>query len=82
MSFLATTGGLAGEDVRDLMVAAVEYRFGQINRLPVIRDDLLAASATTQKNPRRVLIGPQAAQRYRPISTSMARPSDTPQCGM
>ena len=35
MSFLATTGGIAGEDVRDLMVAAVEYRFGQVNRLPV-----------------------------------------------
>ena len=34
-SFLATTGGIAGEDVRDLMVAAVEYRFGQVNRLPV-----------------------------------------------
>jgi putative transposase len=32
MSFLATTGGIAGEDVRDLMVAAVEYRFGQVNR--------------------------------------------------
>jgi transposase InsO family protein len=29
MSFLATTGGIAGEDVRDLMVAAIEYRFGQ-----------------------------------------------------
>jgi putative transposase len=24
MSFLATTGGIAGEDVRDLMVAAVD----------------------------------------------------------
>jgi hypothetical protein len=34
MSFLATTGGIAGEDVRDLMVAAVEYRFGQVNRCP------------------------------------------------
>src|SRR5262249_61691568 len=29
MSFLATTGGIAGEDVRDLMVAAVEYRFAR-----------------------------------------------------
>jgi putative transposase len=35
MSFLATIGGIAGEDVRDVMVAAVEYRFGQVNRLPV-----------------------------------------------
>jgi putative transposase len=35
MSFLATTGGIRGEDVRDLMVAAVEHRFGRVNRLPV-----------------------------------------------
>ena len=40
MSFLATTGGIAGADVRDLMVAAVEYRFGQVNRLP--RHDRMA----------------------------------------
>jgi putative transposase len=35
MSFLATTAGITGEDVRDLMVAAVEHRFGRVNRLPV-----------------------------------------------
>jgi putative transposase len=35
MSFLATTSGVSGEDVRDLMLAAVEHRFGPINRLPV-----------------------------------------------
>ena len=34
MSFVATTGGITGEDVRDLMVAAVEHRFGGVNRLP------------------------------------------------
>ena len=34
MSFVATTGGITGEDVRDLMVAAVEHRFGLVNRLP------------------------------------------------
>jgi putative transposase len=32
MSFLATTGGISGDDVRDLMVAAVEHRFGRVNR--------------------------------------------------
>jgi hypothetical protein len=32
MSFLATTSGVSGEDVRDLMVAAVEHRFGLVNR--------------------------------------------------
>jgi transposase InsO family protein len=30
-----TTGGIAGEDVRDPMVSAVESRFGQVKRLPV-----------------------------------------------
>src|SRR5262249_31931417 len=35
MSFLATTSGVSGEDVRDLMLAAVEHRFGSVNRLPV-----------------------------------------------
>jgi putative transposase len=35
MSFLATTAGIRGENVRDLMVAAVEHRFGRVNRLPV-----------------------------------------------
>jgi putative transposase len=34
MSFVGTTGGISGDDVRDLMVAAVEHRFGRINRLP------------------------------------------------
>ena len=33
VSFLATTGGISGDDVRDLMVAAVEHRFGSVNRL-------------------------------------------------
>jgi putative transposase len=35
MSFLATTGGISAENVRDLIVAAVEHRFGSINPLPV-----------------------------------------------
>lgn len=34
MSFIATTGGIAGEHVQDLIVAAVEQRFGLVNRLP------------------------------------------------
>jgi len=34
MSLLATTGGIRGEDVRDLMVAAVEHRFGRVDRFP------------------------------------------------
>ena len=34
MSFVATTGGASGGDVRDLMLAAVEHRFGPVNQLP------------------------------------------------
>jgi putative transposase len=33
MGHVATTGGIKGEHIRDLMVSAVEHRFGQINRL-------------------------------------------------
>ncbi len=32
-SYVATTGGITAEDVRDLMVATVEHRFGQVNAL-------------------------------------------------
>jgi putative transposase len=35
MSFLATTRGISGDDVRDLMVAATEHRFGRVHSLPV-----------------------------------------------
>ena len=35
MSFLATTRRHLRRDVRDLMVAAVEHRFGRVNRSPV-----------------------------------------------
>lgn len=34
MSFVATTGGITSEHVRDLMVAALEHRFGRVDRLP------------------------------------------------
>jgi putative transposase len=34
LGFVATTAGITGEDVRDLMVAAVEHRFGRVGRLP------------------------------------------------
>ena len=41
MGFVATTEGIKGEDVRDLMVTAVEHRFGRINRLPCVRRRVL-----------------------------------------
>lgn len=34
MSYVATTAGITGEAVRDLMVAAVEHRFGAVSQLP------------------------------------------------
>ena len=34
MAYVATTQGIKGEDVRDLMVASVEFRFGRVNRSP------------------------------------------------
>ena len=34
LGLVATTAGITGEDVRDLMVAAVEHRFSRVGRLP------------------------------------------------
>jgi putative transposase len=34
LAHVASTEGIKGEDVRDLMVASVESRFGRLNRLP------------------------------------------------
>ena len=34
ISWVATTGGIEGSDIRDLMVESVERRFGLVNRLP------------------------------------------------
>src|SRR3954465_9917192 len=52
MSYVATTGGIGGEEVRDLMVAAVEHRFGQVNRLPQTIEWLTNnGSATSRQKP-------------------------------
>jgi putative transposase len=34
ISHVATTGGIASEDIRDLMTDSVDQRFGPVNRLP------------------------------------------------
>jgi putative transposase len=34
MGHVATTGGITAEEVQDLMVATVEHRYGQVNRVP------------------------------------------------
>jgi putative transposase len=35
IAWVATTGGISGGDIRDLMVESVERRYGLVNRLPV-----------------------------------------------
>jgi transposase InsO family protein len=34
MSYIATTAGISGEMVRDLMAESIESRFGLVDRLP------------------------------------------------
>ena len=34
IAWVATTGGIASGDIRDLMIDSVERRFGLVNRLP------------------------------------------------
>lgn len=34
LSYIATTGGITSEMIKDLMIEAIEYRFGFINKLP------------------------------------------------
>jgi transposase InsO family protein len=34
LGYVGTTEGIKSEDVQDLMIAAVEHRFGPVNRLP------------------------------------------------
>lgn len=34
LSYIATTGGITGEMIRDLMAEAIEYRFGMVDQVP------------------------------------------------
>ena len=53
MGYVATTRGITAEDVRDLMVAIVEHRFGQVNKLPHAIEWLtITAAATPPTTPR------------------------------
>jgi transposase InsO family protein len=47
MSFLAATSGISGDDVRDLMGAAVEHRFGAVDRLPATINGCRTTAAAT-----------------------------------
>ena len=69
MSFLATTSGVSGEDVRDLMLAAVEHRFGLVNRLPVTIEWL---AGETRSFARDIGLEPRTTPIESPQSNGMA----------
>ena len=73
MSFLATTSGVSGEDVRDLMLAAVEHRFGLVNRLPVTIE-WCRQWQLLRRRP-----DPQVRSRHRPRTENDANPKSTEQ---
>jgi putative transposase len=77
MSYVATTGGIGGPEVRDLMVAAVEHRFGQVNRLPQtiewLTDNGSAYIATeTRRFAREIGLEPRTTPIESPQSNGMA----------
>ena len=77
MSYVATTGGIGGEEVRDLMVAAVEHRFGRVNRLPQtiewLTDNGAAYTAhDTRRFAREIGLEPRTTPVESPQSNGMA----------
>ena len=74
MSYVATTGGIGGEEVRDLMVAALEHRFGRVNRLPRTIEWLTDngsgyVSTETRRFAREIGLEPRTTPRESPQST-------------
>ncbi len=94
LGFVATTEGIKGEDAQDLMIAAVEARFGQVNRLPhviewrsdngsgTIAADTKALAREIGLEPRTTPVrGPQSngmAEALRPHHEARLRPRLTP----
>lgn len=77
MSYVATTGGIGGAEVRDLMVAAVEHRFGQVNRLPRTIEWLTDngsgyISSDTRRFAREIGLEPRTTPLESPQSNGMA----------
>lgn len=77
MSYVATTGGIGGEAVRDLMVTAVEHRFGRVNRLPRTIEGLTDngsgyVSAQTRRFAREIGLEPRTTPLESPQSNGMA----------
>jgi putative transposase len=76
MSYVATTGGIGGEAVRDLMVTAVEHRFGRVNRLPRTIEGLTDngsgyVSAQTRRFAREIGLEPRTTPLESPQSTDV-----------
>ena len=77
MSYVATTGGISGDDVRDLMVAAIESRFGRVNRLPAAIEWLSDngspfVASDTRRFAREVGLAPRTTPFQSPQSNGMA----------
>jgi putative transposase len=77
ISYVATTGGISGEDVRDLMVAAIESRFGRVNRLPEAIEWLSDngspyVAGDTRRFAREVGLAPRTTPFQSPQSNGMA----------
>ena len=77
LGFVATTEGIKGEDVQDLMIAAVEARFGAVNRLPHVIEWLsdngsCYIAADTKALAREICLEPRTTPVRSPQSNGMA----------
>jgi putative transposase len=77
LSYVATTGGITGEMVRDLMALAVENRFGQLNAVPHVIEWLsdngpAYAAYETRAFARLIGLEPCTTPYYSPESNGMA----------
>jgi putative transposase len=78
MGHVATTGGITAEDVQDLMVATVEHRYGQVNRVPEpiewltdnpVLSEAEGGSCYTARNTRALARGIGLIPRTTPVSS-------------
>ena len=70
MGHVATTGGITAEDVQDLMIATVEHRYGQVNRVPQPLEWLTDnGSCYTARNTRAFARGIGLIPRTPPVSS-------------
>lgn len=77
IGFVATTEGIKGEDVQDLMITAVEARFGPVNQLPHVIEWLsdngsAYVAADTKALAREIGLEPRTTPVRSPQSNGMA----------